>query len=232
VPAPDMFNASKLSRIPKARPTNAMSKPIAKFTDSLRQLGEIHVNDWDFMALMHKDIKEIEFTKSLRKLGNIRVMEWDFRTVLPAVNQLANHEVDLTGILRRTANYKVMEWDFRKPFPSEHKPAPRDAEVAHPLSREEMQALIGRLKDFIQYVVVNLIDEPNHAHVRIQEIAPNVLRLKLVLTKRDVAMLIGTGGHTAAAIRRLVKDSARAKGVHALLQIHSHEEEIAEHEIS
>lgn len=203
---------------------------MSKITDSLKQLGGIQVNDWDFMSLMNKDIKDIEFRKSLRKLGNIQVVEWDFRSFLPTVNKLANHEVDLTGILRRTANYKVMEWDFRKRFPGGRRSAPRDAEVSSPVSREEMQELIGRLRDFLQYVVVKLIDEPKHAQVRIVEIAPNVLRLKLVLTKRDMAMLIGTGGHSAAAIRRIVKESARAKGVQALLQIHSHEEAIAEHE--
>lgn len=198
---------------------------MSKITESIRQLGEIQVNDWDFMALMNKDIKDVEIAKSLRKLGSIRVMEWDFRTVLPAVNKLANQEVDLADILRRTANYKVMEWDFRKP-------APRQEEAAKPLPPAEMQALISRLKDFLQYAVTSLIDEPQHAQLKIAEIAPNVLCLKLVLTKRDMAMLIGTGGHTAAAIRRILKDRAKEKGVHALLEIHSHEEEIAGHRIS
>ena len=90
-----------------------------------------------------------------------------------------------------------------------------------------MQALIVRLKNFLQYVVVNLIDEPNHAQIKVQEIAPNVLRFKLVLVKRDVAMLIGREGHTAAAIRSSLKAAAGMNGVQALLQIHSHEEEMA-----
>lgn len=203
-----------------------MSKSTARFTDSLKHLGEIQVNEWDFMALLNKDIKDVEIRQSLRKLGSIRVMEWDFRSVLPAVNKLASQEVDLVGIIKRTANYKLMEWDFRKPFPAERKHAPHEEAG---LSREEMQALVVHLKAFLQYVVVNLIDEPGHAQVRIQEIAPSVLRLKLVLTKRDVAMLIGREGHTAAAIRRILKATAGADGVHALLEIQSHDEDIAEH---
>lgn len=201
---------------------------MSKFTESLKHIGEIHVNEWDFMALLHKDIKEVEIAKSLRKLGGIRVMEWDFRTVLPAVEKIAKHEVDLGGMLKRTANYKVMEWDFRKPLPSDRCPASREAAGPTPLSDAEMQALIVRLKDFLQYVAVNLIDEPNHAQIKIREIGPNVLRVKVVLTKRDAAMLIGTEGHTAAAIRRILKAAATASGAQVLLQIQSHEEEIAE----
>lgn len=207
-------------------------KSKSKFTDSLKHLGEIQVNDWDFMALLNKDINEVEIGQSLRKLGSIRVMEWDFRTVMPAVNKLANQEVDLAGMIKRTANYKVMEWDFKKAIHEHQKPASHASDRPSLLSPEEMQALTVRLKDFLQYVVVNLIDEPNHAQIRIQEIAPNVLRLKLVLTKRDVAMLIGREGHTAAAIRNILKATAAANGVHALLQIHSHDEEIVEHQLS
>lgn len=198
-----------------------MSKPISKLTHSLKQLAELQVNDWDFMALMNKDIKDVEFTKSLRKLGDLQVMEWNFRTVLPAVSKLANQEIDVPGMLRRTANYKVMEWDFRKPVHGERKPE---------LSADERQAFIGRLKDFLQYMAISLIDEPDHAQIKIHEIQPKVLRLRLVLTQRDAAMMIGTGGHTAAAIRRIIKAVAGEHGIHVLLQILSHQQEIAEME--
>jgi hypothetical protein len=40
-------------------------------------------------------------------------------------------------------------------------------------------------------------------------------------------MLIGTEGHTAAAIRSMMKAEAARHGVHVLLRIHSHEEETA-----
>lgn len=207
-----------------------MPKRISNIASSLKQLGEIQINDWDFIALLNKDIGELEFTQSLRRLGNVRVIDWDFRTVLPAVNKLAHQEVDLVDLLKRTAHYKVMDWDFRSPLPPEEKPTQQesgDSSGKGP-GPAEMQAIILRLKNFLQYVVVNLIDDPDQAMIRIQEIEVNVLRFKLVLVKRDFAMLVGRDGQTASAIRGILKAAARAHGVHALLEIHSHEEEMIE----
>lgn len=198
-----------------------MPKRISKVASSLKHLGEIQVNEWDFMSLMNRDISELELTRSLRRLGNLQVMEWDFKTVLPAVNKLANKEVDLIRFVKRTAQYKVIDWDFRSAPKTEGNAA------AERITDEEMQAVIVRLKSFLEYVVVNLIDEPGHAQIKVQQIGPNVLRFKLVLVKRDVAMLIGREGHTAAAIRSILKSAAGMNGVQALLQIHSHEQETA-----
>ena len=50
-----------------------MAKRISEFTQSLKQLGEIQVTDWDFMDLINK---EIDFGSSLRKLGNVKVIKW------------------------------------------------------------------------------------------------------------------------------------------------------------
>lgn len=206
-----------------------MSKGVSKATSSLKQLGEIQVDDWDFMSLMNKDIKEVEISRSLRRLANIRVIEWDFRAVFPAVSKLANQEVDLVDIFKRTAYYKVIEWDFRNSFTTAHGPAsPKPAKPAEEhVSPAEIQAITARLKNFLNFVAVNLIDEPDHALIKVQPLASNVLLFKLVLTKRDVAMLIGRQGHTAGAIRSILKSTAAMNGVRALLQIHSHEEEMA-----
>lgn len=201
-----------------------MSNRVSRLATSLKQLGDVQVNNWDFAGLMHKDIGEIEIGRSLRRLGNVRVMEWDFRSVMPAVNRLAHQEVDLVDLFKRTAQYKVMEWDFRTAMSHDRKSVTPEENRLCP---EEMQALKVRLKDFLQYVTVSLIDQPEHAQIKVREIAPDVLRFKLVLVQRDVAMLIGRQGHTAAAIRKLLKTSAGIHGVQALLQIHSHEEEIA-----
>ncbi|MEX1116149.1 MAG: KH domain-containing protein [Akkermansiaceae bacterium] len=198
-----------------------MPNHVSKFTKSLKRLGEIQVTEWDFMDLLNKDVSELKISRSLKRLGNIRVMEWDFRTVMPAVNKLANQEVDLVDMIKRTAHYKVIEWDFRSALP----PAP-SASGSKGLTAEEMQGLMLRLKNFLQYVAVNLTDEPSRAQIKVQEIAPNVLRFRLILVKRDVALLIGHGGHTAAAIRALLKTAAGTSGVHALLVICSHEEDI------
>ncbi|MES2439409.1 MAG: KH domain-containing protein [Verrucomicrobiota bacterium] len=201
-----------------------MPKRPSKIASSLKQLGDIQVNDWDFMALLNTDIQELEIAQSLRRLGEIRVTDWDFKDVVPAVKKVANQEVDVIDILKRTANYKVMEWDFKSPAESVANPEETLAAAKTP-SREEMQEITLRLKNFLQFVVVNLIDEPNHAQIKVAPLEPSGLRFKLVLTKKDVSMLIGREGLTAAAIRGLLKSAAQSYGVQALLQIHSHEEE-------
>ncbi|MEI6819546.1 MAG: KH domain-containing protein [Verrucomicrobiota bacterium] len=89
-----------------------------------------------------------------------------------------------------------------------------------------MQAVTDRLKNFLQYVAVNLIDEPGQAQLKVAELGPKRLRFKLVLAKQDVAMLIGRNGFTASAIRSMLKAAAEREGVQVSLQIHSHEEEV------
>ena len=88
-----------------------------------------------------------------------------------------------------------------------------------------MQAVTDRLKNFLQYVAVNLIDEPAKAQLKVTELAPKRLRFKLVLDRADVAILIGRNGFTASAIRSILKAAADREGVQVSLQIHSQEEE-------
>ena len=38
-----------------------MPKRISEIADSLRQLGDVQVSEWDFKALLNKDIKDLEF---------------------------------------------------------------------------------------------------------------------------------------------------------------------------
>ena len=170
-----------------------MAKRITRITDSLKQLGDIQVTDWDFMGLMNTEIRELEIARSLRRLGNIQVMDLDFKKVLPAIGKTANKEVDLVDLFKRAAAYKVMDWDFRKTvLPDDSKPAP-----------------------------------PERAQIKVTEMGPSGLRFKLVLEQKDVVLLIGREGFTAAAIRNLVKAAAGMHGVQALLQIVSHPEEQA-----
>jgi predicted RNA-binding protein YlqC (UPF0109 family) len=88
-----------------------------------------------------------------------------------------------------------------------------------------MQAVTERLRSFLQYVAVKLIDEPEKAQLKVAELGPKRLRFKLVLAQADVAMLIGRNGFTASAIRSILKAAADKEGVQIQLQIHSHEEE-------
>jgi len=88
-----------------------------------------------------------------------------------------------------------------------------------------MQAVTDRLRNFLQFVAIKLIDEPTKAQLKVAELAPKKLRFKLVLAREDVAMLIGRNGFTASAIRSVLKAAADKEGVQVSLQIHSHEEE-------
>jgi predicted RNA-binding protein YlqC (UPF0109 family) len=204
-----------------------MPKRASKIASSLKQLGEIQVTDWDFMGLLNTEIRDLEISRSLRKLGRVQVMDWDFRTVLPAVKKVANQEVDVVDLFKRTARYKVMDWDFRIALAPESQPAPQVPAAGSAISRDEMQAIIIRLKNFLQFVAVNLIDQPAQAEIKVTELGPTGLRFKLVLVRKDVAMLIGREGFTATAIRNILKATAAPHGVQVLLQIHSHEEEAA-----
>ncbi len=200
-----------------------MPKRLSEITDSIRELGEIQVTDWDLMGLLNKDLKDLEIGPSLRKLGNKKVMEWDFGSALPTVHKLAHQEVDVVGWVKRAARWKVMEWDFRSALQSAKDPFALAAlEIPDP---EEMQELIVRLRSFLHFVAMNLIDEPDRAEIRIQEIGPGVVRFKLVVAEKDLKTMLGRDGSTASAVRNLLKAAALAEGAHALLEIHSHEED-------
>jgi predicted RNA-binding protein YlqC (UPF0109 family) len=88
-----------------------------------------------------------------------------------------------------------------------------------------MKAVTDKLRNFLQYVAVKLIDDPTEAQLKVAEVGSKRLRFKLVLAQADVAMLIGRNGFTASAIRSVLKAAAEREGVQVSLQIHSHEEE-------
>lgn len=194
--------------------------------------NEVSVTERGFLELLNTDIKDLEIAASLRRLGNKKVMEWDFKTAMPAVHRFAYQEVDLLGWVKRVASYKVMHWDFRDALKPTDDPAP-PLEIPGTMITEEtpnqagVAELTDRLKGFIQYVMVNLIDEPTRAHVRVQEIAPGVIRFRLVVSQKDQKILVGRNGETASALRNLLKATAAGEGMHALVEILTHEEELS-----
>jgi predicted RNA-binding protein YlqC (UPF0109 family) len=198
-----------------------MPKRISEIADSLRQLGDVQVSEWDFKALLNKDIKDLEIGPSLRKLGNRKVLDWDFKDALPTVHKLAHQEVDVVGWVKRAAHYKVLDWDFR----SDEAAEPGTRRLPDP---EAMQELVDGFKGFLRFVTASLIDEPERAEIRIHEIDPGVVRFKLVVTEKDRKTLLGRDASTATALRNVVKGIALEHGVHVLLQVLSHEEELAQ----
>lgn len=137
-------------------------------------------------------------------------------------------DLEIADSLRRLGNIQVMEWDFRSPKrASDGVQSEPPAKVRKKRSKvSDKQALAERLKNFLQYVATNLIDEPEKSQITVSEISQGVLHLKLVLVKRDLAMLVGRGGDTAEAIRGVLKAMGRESGVAVLLQILSHETDI------
>jgi hypothetical protein len=101
------------------------------------------------------------------------------------------------------------------------------AETHIPSHHSRMEPVTERLRNFLQYVALKLIDDPKQAQLKVAELGPKKLRFKLVLAQADVAMLIGRNGFTASAIRSVLKAAAEREGVQVSLQIHSHEEEAA-----
>ena len=161
-----------------------MAKSISEFTQTLRQLGEVQVNDWDFMALLNK---ELDLGDSLRKLGNTKVLEWDFGSVMPTFHKLAHKEFELPKVVVRAAKFKVIDWDFRNSGNQTSKGSTRPGKKLP--SPAEMEDLKDRLRGFLQFSILNLISEPAHAEIRIQEIDPGVLRFRVLVTHEAVEQL-------------------------------------------
>ena len=88
-----------------------------------------------------------------------------------------------------------------------------------------MRETTDQIKEFLQFVALQFIKHPEQAQLRVAETDENHVSFRLVVAQSDVAMLIGRNGFTASAIRNVMKAAAIRDGIHASLQIHSHEEE-------
>lgn len=188
-----------------SKSSNHLSKKPGKHTESIFQ----------------RDIKDLEIGKSLRRLGKVRVTEWEFSDFLPAVNRVARTEIDIDGFVRKAANFQVTEWDLKDLLIKREKRRSRRP----PPSPAEMLKLSGDLTRFIRFITRSLIDQSDMAEIRVQQPFPDTFMIQLVLCKRDAAALIGHGGHTAAAIRAIIKDVARYRGARATLRIMTDEED-------
>ena len=88
-----------------------------------------------------------------------------------------------------------------------------------------MEQTAAQLKDFLQYVALQFIKEPQAAQLRVGRPSDKKVNFRLVLSQPDVATLIGRQGYTASTIRSLMKAAAERDGVQVNLRIHSHDEE-------
>ena len=194
-----------------------MAKRNSKLSKSLRELGEIQVNSWELPKFLNKDISELEISKAMQRMNEIQVTNVDFKDVMPVLHRLAQKEVDVVDLLKQAANYKVNEWDIRKA-------KLRSRASSTVLNKRELNEISNRLKGYLRFMVDQLVDEPSYASILSDEIAPQVLRFRIVLKQRDLSMLIGMNGYTANPIRRILKETALYSGVFAVMQIQTHEE--------
>lgn len=90
-----------------------------------------------------------------------------------------------------------------------------------------MSPVTEKLRSFLQFVAIQLIEKPQEAQLKVAELPGGKIRFKLVLPQSDVAVMIGKNGFTVAAIRNVMRMIADQERIHVSLLIHSHEEEEA-----
>jgi predicted RNA-binding protein YlqC (UPF0109 family) len=74
------------------------------------------------------------------------------------------------------------------------------------------------MKEFVEYIVKNLVDQPDQ--VRINEVGgTNSLIIELSVAKPDIGKIIGKKGKTIHAIRTLLMSVASRNGLRVSLEI-------------
>jgi hypothetical protein len=74
------------------------------------------------------------------------------------------------------------------------------------------------MKDLVEYIAKSIVDEPEQVHVSEIE-GENSVILELRVAPDDMGRVIGKGGRTANAMRRLVRVLAAKRDKHANLEI-------------
>lgn len=85
------------------------------------------------------------------------------------------------------------------------------------------------LREFLMYVVANLIDHPEQASIAIGTNSNGAVSYRLRLAPDDVKRVVGKNGFTISAIRSLMSVAARKHGVKIALRVDGvREEEISD----
>jgi predicted RNA-binding protein YlqC (UPF0109 family) len=77
------------------------------------------------------------------------------------------------------------------------------------------------LREFLTYVVANLIDHPKEATIASGRNANGSLVFRVMLAPEDVRLVHGRNGMTASAIRSLLQTAAERHGLKVSLKIGS-----------
>lgn len=162
-------------------------------------------------SILHRDIKDLDVLRSIKRLAQTRVTEWELKD-LPKMRVT---EWELSDLV----NYRVTDWELSDLIGRRQR-----GKAMAPPSAREMDRLGDSLARFIRFTSKNLIDDSDQADIEVTKTSSSSLMIKLILTRRDAAAIIGHGGHTAAAIRNIVKQTARNKGARAYFRILTREE--------
>lgn len=74
------------------------------------------------------------------------------------------------------------------------------------------------LKELVEYIAMALVDDPKNVTVKAVESDSSVI-LELHVTKADVGKVIGKGGQTAKALRKILSAAATKHSKKSMLQI-------------
>lgn len=84
------------------------------------------------------------------------------------------------------------------------------------------------LREYLMYVVANLIDNPQQASIAIGHNPSGATTFRVQLAQEDVKRVIGKHGHTLSAIRSLLNVAAEKHGIKVTLKVGSPKEDDAE----
>lgn len=75
------------------------------------------------------------------------------------------------------------------------------------------------LREFLMYVVANLIEHPQQASIAVGTTSSGAISYRIQLAPEDVKRVIGKNGFTISAIRSLVNVAAKKHGVRVSLRV-------------
>ncbi len=75
------------------------------------------------------------------------------------------------------------------------------------------------LREFLAYVVANLIDHPQQASIAVGRNASGAIVYRIQLAPQDVRHVIGKNGMTASSIRSLLNTAAEKHGLKVSLRV-------------
>ncbi|WP_050027392.1 KH domain-containing protein [Verrucomicrobium sp. BvORR034] len=81
------------------------------------------------------------------------------------------------------------------------------------------------LREFLMYVVANLIEHPQQASIAVGTTSAGAISYRIQLAPDDVRRVIGKNGFTISAIRSLVNVAAQKHGVKVSLRVDGVREE-------